>query len=96
MEDFEDFNQDFENNLEEWRERMINSAIETNYRVISENGIDPFHLSTLSTKDMLSLLGTLKMMISHFEQAEQYERCHVLVKELHKVENILESTETDI
>lgn len=96
MEEFEDLNPEFERNLEQWREKMINSAIQTNYNVIAENGIDPYHLKTLGDQDMISLVSTLKLMINHFEALEEYEKCALLNKELLKVEMQLESTRSDI
>lgn len=88
---FEADNSDFEANLEAWREKMITAAIQTNYNVISENGIDPVFLSNMKSDELSELYKTLNMMIEYFEGEEEYEKCAVLVKEINKVQNNLSS-----
>lgn len=88
---FEADNNDFEANLEAWREKMITAAIQTNYNVISENGIDPVFLSNMKSDELSELYKTLNMMIEYFEGEEEYEKCAVLVKEINKVQNNLSS-----
>lgn len=97
MED-EDFNFDdfmensrkeFENNLAEYRERMMLLAIESNYDNISKNGINEWHLRHLPQSELNDLNETFRMMIEHFEAIEEYEKCAVILSAKNKVNDAL-------
>ena len=81
---------DFENKLENYREKMILEAIEHNFKNIKENGLSSWHLREMSNTDLVGLKETLIFMTKHFIEMEAYEKCSVLQKELKKIEEILE------
>jgi len=81
---------DFENKLENYRERMIFEAIEHNFKNIKENGLSAWHLREMSNTDLVGLKETLIFMTKHFIDNEEYEKCGTLKKELEKIEEILQ------
>ncbi len=81
---------DFENKLENYREKMILEAIEHNFENIKKNGLSNWHLREMSNTDLVGLKETLIFMTKHFIDNEEYEKCSVLQKELNKIEEILE------
>lgn len=86
--DFDDFmesNNEFEAKLEEYRDRMMLQAIEQNYKQINENGLDEWHLRNMDNDELIALQGTLEIMLKHFEDEEEFEKCIVVKKEMDKV-----------
>jgi hypothetical protein len=81
---------DFEGKLETYREKMILEAIEHNYQNIVKQGLSAWHLREMTNPELKGLRETLVYMTKHFIDAEQYEKCVVLQKELEKIEAILE------
>ena len=81
---------DFENKLENYREKMILEAIEHNFKNIKENGLSSWHLREMSNTDLVGLKETLIFMTKHFIDSEEYEKCGLLKKEIEKIEEILE------
>ena len=81
---------EFENKLENYRERMILEAIEHNYQNIVKQGLASWHLREMTHTELTGLKETLIFMTKHFIDIEQYEKCAVLQKELNKIEEILE------
>ena len=92
-EEFEDFlegdDSQFNAKLEEYKERMIAQAIESNYVNICEKGISDWHIRHMDQEEIDQLNQTFSVMIDHFEQLEEYEKCAKLVKEQAKVKEIL-------
>jgi hypothetical protein len=86
---FEDFmeesNSAFEAKLEEYRERMMIEAIEQNYKQLEKNGLGEWHLRNMENDELVSLQQTLDIMLKHFEEDEDFEKCIVIKKELDKV-----------
>lgn len=95
--DFEDFmensNRDFEMKLEEYRDKMMKLAIETNYENIVKNGINEYHLRHMYNTELNDLNNTFKMMIQYFEDMEDYEKCAVVLKEQQKVNSVISQRE---
>jgi len=90
MDDFmNESNSDFEMKLEEYRDNMMALAIETNYKNIEVNGINEYHLRHLSVGQLVDLNETFKLMISHFEELEDYEKCATVLKQLTIVRDAL-------
>ena len=89
---FDDFMEESENQfnakLEEWKERMMVDAIETNYQKLEENGISEWHLRNMETNEIENLCNTLKIMLDHFEDLEEYEKCKVVFDCMKKVEQV--------
>ena len=81
---------DFENKLENYREKMILEAIEHNFKNIKENGLSSWHLREMSNTDLVGLKETLIFMTKHFIDSEEYGKCGTLKKELEKIEEILQ------
>jgi len=96
MDDNFDFDQYMENSenefnskLEEWQERLMKEAIETNYKKISENGIADWHLRNMDDDDLANLHNTLQIMLDYFEESEEYEKCKVVYDSMIKVQDLL-------
>jgi hypothetical protein len=91
--DFDDFlensDNEFNAKLEEYKERMIAQAIEHNYDSIINKGISEWHLRMMDQEEIDQLNQTFEVMIDHFEQLEEYEKCAKLVKERIKIQEIL-------
>jgi|TARA_B100001248_G_C27326956_1_gene429485 hypothetical protein len=87
---------DFENKLENYREKMIFEAIEHNFKNIKENGLSSWHLREMTHTNLVGLKETLIFMTKHFIDNEEYEKCGMLKKELEKIEEILQRVEKDI
>lgn len=87
--DFDDFmeesNNEFEAKLEEYRDRMMLQAIEQNYKQIKENGLGERHLRNMDNGELIALQGTLEIMLKHFEDEEEFEKCALIKKEFDKV-----------
>jgi hypothetical protein len=97
MED-EDFNFDefmensqreFESNLAAYKERMMLIAIESNYDNIAKNGISEWHLRHLPQSELNDLNETFRMMIEHFQDLEEYEKCAVILAAKNKIVDAL-------
>lgn len=80
---------EFENKLENYREKMILEAIEHNYQNILKNGLGAWHLREMTQTDLTGLKETLIYMTKHFIDLEEYEKCKVLQNELNKIEKII-------
>lgn len=95
--DFDEFmensSRDFEMKLEEYRDRMMQMAIETNYENILKNGINEYHLRHMYNAELNDLNNTFKMMIQYFEDMEDYEKCTVVLKEQQKVNSVISQRE---
>jgi hypothetical protein len=99
MEDnFDDFNfeeymehsqNEWDEKMEQWRERMVLQAIEANYINIEKNGISDWHARHLEGDELKQLKETIEFMIEHYVESEQYERCSVLNEELKKINSLL-------
>jgi len=85
----ENSNSDFEMKLEEYKDRMIRLAIETNYAQIEKNGINDWHLRHMDPTELISLNGTFKMMLDYFEENEEYEKCAKIMKQLNTMDSIM-------
>jgi hypothetical protein len=81
-------NSEFEKRIEEFRQSMLEKAIELNYEKISKHGILERHLREMSDIELGDLSMTLEKMIKHYEDLEMYERCALLVKHLRNVNQI--------
>tara|TARA_B100000989_G_scaffold287972_1_gene258183 strand:+ start:1686 stop:1976 length:291 start_codon:yes stop_codon:yes gene_type:complete len=81
---------EFENKLENYREKMIQEAINHNYQNIVKNGLSTFHLREMTHTNLIGLKETLIFMTKNFIDNEEYEKCSVLQKELKKIEEVLE------
>lgn len=99
MED-EDFNFDefmensqreFESNLAAYKERMMLIAIESNYDNIAKNGINEWHLRHLPESELTDLNETFKIMIEHFQDLEEYEKCAVILSAKNKIVEALKT-----
>jgi hypothetical protein len=80
---------EFENKLENYREKMILEAIEHNYQNIVSNGLSAWHLREMTQTELTGLKETLIYMTKHFIDLEEYEKCKVLQNELNKIEEII-------
>ena len=87
----ENSNRDFEMKLQEYQEKMMKIAIETNYDQIEKNGINEWHLRHMSPPELKDLARTFKMMIDHYESIEDYEKCAVVLKEQNKISKVMTS-----
>ena len=93
-EDFE-FNENFMENsefnakLEEWRERIMVDAIESNYELIRKNGINDLSLQTMEIEALKDLNTTLHMMIEHYTKLEEYEKCKVIFENVKKIKSCI-------
>ena len=96
---FDDFldksNSDFEMKLEEYKERMIQIAIEANYDQMEKNGINDWHLRHMNPDELKSLGATFKMMLEYFEDREEFEKCAKVLERVKTVTSII-SQKTDI
>lgn len=92
MEDFDDFleesNEQFNSKLEEWRERLMIDAIETNFKNIEEKGISDWHLRNMEDGELANLINTLQIMLDHFENLEEYEKCKVVFENMQRVKDV--------
>ena len=96
---FDDFmensNRDFEMKLQEYQEKMMKIAIETNYDQIEKNGINEWHLRHMHDSELVDLDRTFKMMLDYFEENEDYEKCAKLLEKQKKISTII-SQKSDI
>jgi len=96
---FDDFmensNRDFEMKLQEYQEKMMKIAIETNYDQIEKNGINEWHLRHMHDSELVDLDRTFKMMLDYFEENEDYEKCAKLLEQQKKISTII-SQKSDI
>jgi hypothetical protein len=81
----DDSNSDFEKRVEEFRQSMMEKAIEANYENIAKNGISDWYLRQMDDIELSDLSLTLEKMIKYYEDLEMYERCAILVKHLKNV-----------
>lgn len=85
----EDSNTDFNAKLEEWRERLMIEAIENNYDQIEKNGISEWHLRNMESGEIENLNNTLQIMLDHYQDLEEYEKCKVIFDNIKKIEQVL-------
>lgn len=85
----EDSNTDFNSKLEEWRERLMIEAIENNYDQIEKNGISEWHLRNMESGEIENLNNTLQIMLDHYQDLEEYEKCKVIFDNIKKIEQVL-------
>lgn len=92
MENFDDFleegNEAFNSKLEEWRERLMVNAIESNYEQIETNGISLWHLRNMDSKELANLENTLKIMLEHYQELEEYEKCKLIFDNIKNIESV--------
>ena len=92
MENFDDFleegNEAFNSKLEEWRERLMINAIESNYEQIETNGISLWHLRNMDSKELANLENTLKIMLEHYQELEEYEKCKLIFDNIKNIESV--------
>lgn len=81
----------FESNLEEFRERMMAHAIESNYKSIEDKGISEWHLRHMEIEELAALALTLNTMIDYFVDVEEYEKCSMLKGHLSNIEDVAKS-----
>jgi len=82
--DFDDFlensNNDFDHKLEKYKDAMISAAIEENYQNIVSQGISDWHIRMMEPNEVNELMQTFNVMIAHYEELEEFEKCAELVK----------------
>lgn len=92
MSAFDDFleesNEEFNSKLEEWQERLMINAIETNFEKIKENGISDWHLRNMDDLELKNLDNTLNIMLEHYENLEEYEKCKVVFDTLQQIKEV--------
>lgn len=81
---------EFNAKLEEWRERLMVKAIETNYVQIKKNGISEWHLRNMESDEVANLNKTLQIMLDHYQDLEEYEKCKVIFDNMKKIEQVLQ------
>ena len=81
---------DFEEKMQDYKERMIHEAIEHNYENMAKNGVSEWHVRHMNKEEMTQLKETIQFMMKHFIDFEEYEKCILLKNELEKVDKILE------
>lgn len=94
MEDFDfeqfmdDSNDKFNSNLNDWRDRLMINAIESNFEDIQEKGLDPVYLKMMDSEELKNLYDTLNVMIEHYVELEMYENCKLLQDHVEVIEQI--------
>lgn len=94
MEDFDfeqfmdDSNDKFNGNLNDWRDRLMVNAIESNFEDIQEKGLDPVYLKMMDSEELKNLYDTLNVMIEHYVELEMYENCKLLQDHVEVIEQI--------
>jgi len=92
MSAFDDFleesNEEFNSKLEEWQERLMINAIETNFEKIKENGISDWHLRNMDTNELKNLDNTLNIMLEHYENLEEYEKCKIVYDTIQQIKEV--------
>ena len=92
MSAFDDFleesNEEFNSKLEEWQERLMINAIETNFEKIKENGISDWHLRNMDESELKNLDNTLNIMLEHYENLEEYEKCKIVFDTLQQIKEV--------
>jgi hypothetical protein len=88
MEDNFDFDA-FNAKLAEWKERIMERAIQTNFELIKKNGIDPQYLQQVSADELQQLASTLQIMLDHYQDLEEYEKCQLIFDHLQKVQGVM-------
>ena len=53
--------------------------------ILEKNGLGEWHLRNMENDELVSLQQTLDIMLKHFEEDEDFEKCIVIKKELDKV-----------
>tara|TARA_Y100000389_G_scaffold202600_2_gene248367 strand:- start:12 stop:326 length:315 start_codon:yes stop_codon:yes gene_type:complete len=83
--DFDDFlensNNDFDHKLEKYKDAMISAAIDENYQNIVTQGISDWHIRMMEPSEVAELMETFRVMVSHYEELEEFEKCALLVKQ---------------
>jgi hypothetical protein len=92
MSAFDDFleesNEEFNSKLEEWQERLMINAIETNFEKIKENGISDWHLRNMDESELKNLDNTLNIMLEHYENLEEYEKCKIVFDTMQQIKEV--------
>jgi hypothetical protein len=92
MSAFDDFleesNEEFNSKLEEWQERLMINAIETNFEKIKENGISDWHLRNMDESELKNLDNTLNIMLEHYESLEEYEKCKIVFDTMQQIKEV--------
>jgi hypothetical protein len=92
MSTFDDFleesNEEFNSKLEEWQERLMINAIETNFEKIKENGISDWHLRNMDESELKNLDNTLNIMLEHYESLEEYEKCKIVFDTMQQIKEV--------
>ena len=82
--DFDDFlensNNEFNHKLEKYKDAMISAAIDQNYQNIMNQGISDWHLRMMEPAELNELMQTFNVMIKHYEDLEEFEKCAELAK----------------
>ena len=90
--DFEQFMDDSDDNfngsLNEWRDRLMVNAIESNFENIKEKGLDPVYLKMMDIEELKNLYDTLNVMIEHYVELEMYENCKLIQDHVNVIERI--------
>ena len=102
MNDDFDFNEmmgdgkEIEKKLESFRQKMIEEAIHENFKRISENGLNEYHMRHLDRTELVSLKQTLDTMLAYFvdPEREEYEKCTIISEQLNKINSILHFSTT--
>lgn len=83
--DFDNFlensNNDFDHKLEKYKDAMISAAIDENYHNIVSQGISDWHIRMMEPSEVAELMETFRVMVSHYEELEEFEKCALLVKQ---------------
>jgi methionyl-tRNA synthetase len=82
----ENSNTEFNSRLEEWKERLLIDAINTNYEQIESKGISDWHLRHMDADELKTLKSTLQVMLDHFQNLEEYEKCQVVFNNMKKID----------
>jgi hypothetical protein len=85
----EDSSSEFERKISMLRERMLEQAIEDNFKKIEEAGMNRNHLLSLDPIQLADLNLTIKKMIQYFEDEEQYERCAILLPICNEIDSLM-------
>lgn len=89
-------NPEFERKINLLRKKMLEQAIEENFKKIEKSGITRSHLLSLDPIQLADLNLTIKKMIGYYEELEQYERCAILLPICNKIEDLMAEDIKDI
>lgn len=80
---------DFEALIEKLRRVRQNQLIKENYENIVKNGIDIEGIAEYGPENLNRLKKTLEIMIDHYEEKEEYEKCHDIKKFFDEVNKVV-------